>query len=355
MAKRVRPKIEDMESQVQHTYDHRGETGKFGNIYNTDVESWRVKEGDHEFCIIPYSIAENSVFRTKNPDLNPAFSDEKIEAGKAWPHKLSVLIHYGVGVNKDAALCLRTLREACPICEERDRLIKEDEERYKEEIQDLGPAKRAVYNVVVFDNEKEMQKGIQVYEAPHSSIEDVLSEIWVNKRTGDKRYFTLPEEGWNVAFEKRGKGLGTEYRQVQILERRKEDEFTDKELDELYDVAHNLEEIIEIKSHAELKEMAFGSAAASKEEKEDRSSRGDRSKTEEEPTNGGRFRSRREEKVEEKVDESGSGNPKCFGIKNNLLDECEDCPGDLWKSCAKEVEKAKEANKSEKTRGRRAL
>ena len=101
MAKgRSKPRIEDMEEGLQHSYDHRGDKGKYGDIYKGDVERWKkLAEKTHEICIVSYLCKENSVFREKNPDFNKPFDVERLKSGNAWAHKLTVLLHYNVGVN----------------------------------------------------------------------------------------------------------------------------------------------------------------------------------------------------------------------------------------------------------------
>jgi len=358
MSRRSRPKIEEMDEQVQHSFDHRGEMGKYGNVYKEDVSSWRPKEGDHELCIIPFLVEKNSIFRTKNPDFNKAFTDKKLKEGQAFSHKLTVLLHYSIGVNKDSVLCPRTFKETCPICEERDRLISEsdDSKEMQERISALNPSKRAIYNVFVFDSDEEMKKGVQIWEAPHSSIEDVLSELYINRRTGEKKFFTIPEESWNVLFERKGKGLNTEYRQIEILERRKEDEFSEKEMDDLYNQAYVLDDLIEVKTYDELKELFKGH----KEEKP-----GEELEKEERPGREGRFRGRAEEEkpkeeklVEKEPDDVLGDIPEeykdCFGVRNNEMAKCEDCPKKIWEECFKICEKKKQPEKRE-TRERRSL
>jgi len=368
-SERKRPKVKYAERKLQHSYGHRGDTGKYGNIYNVnDVSVWKPDAGEHELCIIPYQVTDpkDSLYRTKNPDLNPPFTEEEIKEDNCWDHKLTVLIHTNIGVNQDAVVCPRTFREACPICEERDRLIKADAE--DREIGALSPMKRAVYNIFCFDSQKEMEKGVQIWEAPHQSIEDTLSELYRDKRTGELRVYTVPEEGWNVFFERKGTGLNTEYRQVSIVERRKEDEFTEKELDELYEQAYNLEEIIEVKSYDELYKMFHGSFAMNEEDNEE----------EEKPSRFSRFRGRRaatEEEDEAAVEEEKEERPRgrgqsrrkkeeedeliipekyeeCFGIQNQELEECDDCPQEVWEACLEKCEeRVKERSKSR--RGRR--
>lgn len=374
---RERPKVQDMDDGVDHSYDHRGQTGNYGNIYKGDVEIWNPSEDEHEVAIFSYLVTENSMFREDNPDFNLPFSEDKLKAG-AFSHKLTILLHWGIGVNKDAVLCPRTLKRPCPICEERDKLVEKDEGDDKalaKRIMDLNPAKRALYNILCFDSNKEMKKGIQIWEAPHKSIEDILSEKFKDRRTGEKRYFMIPEEGWNVFFEKTGKRLNTEYRQVDIVARKKEDVLTDKDLDDLYLMVYNFEEIVVPKSYEEIDKMFTGVAARGgkddeKPEGEEEQSRF-RGRDRESEERESESRRGREPEKEEKPSEEDLKDPNspevpekyqsCFGVQGNQLDKCEDCPKKLWQSCVKKMEEEKKklrenaSDRGGRSGGRRSL
>jgi hypothetical protein len=359
---RVRPDLEVLEDQIQHSYQHRGDTGKFGNIYKVDVGRWKVGEGKHEFCIVPYRVYENSVFRTGDRDWNKPIPKEKLDAGKGWAHKLTVLIHTNIGVNQDQVLCLRTLSRDCPICAKRakikealdDETRREVAEGLQKQVDSLSPMKRAIYNIFSFDSEEDMNKGVQIWEAPHQSIEDVICEMHSDERTGEKRIFEVPDYGWNILFTKTGKGLATKYTAVNVVKRQARDEFSDADLDKLYEQAMNLEEIIDIKSPEELVEMMVGfkEEAAPANERPDKVGR--REEPEERPRED-RFRgrerldrSRKEEPPppeEEPEPEKGSGNipakyVQCFGVLCNQRDpECDQCPQELFESCYGEYNK----------------
>ena len=264
MASRNRPKLNNMKKRSKHSYDHRGQTGKFGTIFVENPPMWSCAPGPHELVIIPYDTmsGQNSEYRKGNSDLNMPFSNEELESGSTWDYKLSVLLHYSMGINEDTVLCLRTIGRRCPICEERERLLREEGlDINSSDIQALTARKRVLYNIVCFDSAEEFDKGIQVWDAPHASIEDELS-ILVNKRdirTGEiiNRPYFIPEEGWNILFERTGKGLNTEYKYLEIKKRLEKDDFTDSELDELYDSVFNFEDIIEVKEYDVLYEMLW--------------------------------------------------------------------------------------------------
>jgi hypothetical protein len=355
---------------VDHSYEHRGQTGKFKNVYTVDdVPLWQVTANAHELAVIPYYVNcdENSIWR-RNSDLNDPFSDDEFKDNATFDYKLSILVHSNIGINQDSVVCLRTVRERCPVCEEHDRIEREEPEN-EERLSSLRPRKKCLYNIVVFDNDAERDKGIQVWEAPHASIEDVLAELAKrqNRRSGEIEYkdYTVPDQGFNVCFERVGTGLSTEYRQVAIEERLKDQEFTDKELNALYDMAYNFEDVVELKTFEEIYEMVHGVALADGQLTEEQQfrgrpggqRRGREETTPEEETPPDRGARRRERQAEERggggeerttrtrgtrtpaeAETVGSEDPECFGKDCNQLSKCEECPEDMFVACFKKYE-----------------
>jgi len=373
MSRRSRPSKEKMRERTQHSYDHRGQSGKFADIFTEDLPMWKPSVGQHELMIVPYLFEgkENSVFRA-NKDINQPFSDEELDKKDSFDYKLTVFVHNNIGVNEDAFLCLRTVSEACPICEHRMKLEKEDPDLHEKEISSLWPSKRALYNVVVLDTDKDIDEGVKVWDAPHKSIEDPLSEE-AKKRdraTGELEHkdYTIPDERWNVCFERIGTSkTSTEYKQVKILERQKHQECNEKEIDAFYEQATCFEDVIEIKTYDELFAIHHGVKPEDMTETTSNRERGrgsrdrgsDPDPSQDEPTTGrggGGGRGRTDTDNEEKTTSRRGGgrtattdpenNPECFGIKCNMLDECEKCTEKVFDACLDAFEKAKKEKES---------
>jgi len=369
---RRRPNREQMRGSVQHSYDHRGETGMYGNIYKGEVSEWYPANDEHELVIIPYQVGsnENSSFRNK---WNRPFSKEEIKDGECWDYKLTIMVHGNVGPNKDNVLCLGTFDEPCPRCEEvaalrekKDKL--EDDGKSTKEIDELigslAKRKRALYNVVILNDKKENKKGVQLWQAPHQSIEDTLTERARNKKTGEIIPYGFPEEGYSIWFEKEGSGLATKYTGVSL----EESGVKEDDLDEWYEQAYDLEDIIEVLSYDEFYKKCYGSSPGEDaeeeeevdieeeeeerprgrgrkrryneedaEEEEDAAEKedddGDAEEEEEEPRRRGR-RSVREKRIIEENDDNEDP-PECFGVEFGALEACEDCPDDIYKDCMK--------------------
>ena len=385
---RRRPNRERVRESAQHSYDHRGETGLYGSIYKEDVPEWVPSNDEHEVVLIPYEIqgGKNSLFRNK---WNKPFNKQDLKDGELWDYKLTILVHGNVGPNKDNVLCLGTFDQPCPRCEEVATLYEkktrlEDQDKSTKEIEKLigglAKRKRALYNIVCLDSKKERKKGIQLWQAPHASIEDALTEKARNKKTGEIIPYGFPEEGFNIYFEKEGSGLGTKYTAVDLVESDVEDD----ELDDWYEEAYDLEDIIEVLSYDEFYKKCYGSSPGEDseegeetEEEEERSPRGKKGRKkryqeededekeekdsddneEEEEEDEKPARKRRNKKVKEDEDEEeeepksrsrkrrqkvqedaknekdNDDKPECFGVEFGALEDCEDCDDDLYKQC----------------------
>ena len=387
--KRTRPSARGMQRRAKHSYDHRKDSGRFGTIFVEDPPFWDCTEDDHEIAIIPFLVDcdKNGPLRFADSTLNEPFDKEELESGDTWDYKIALWVHYDVGVNSDAVVCLRSANQPCPICEERKRLMDEEDLDYMDEdVRALSASKRVFYNILCFDSDKEFDKGIQVWDAPFKSIEAVLSKIATkeNRRTGEyegKPYYQ-PEEGWNVAFEREGKRFKTKYENIEVLQRREEDDVSDADWDDYFSKAHDLENLIEIKSYADIYYMLHGvepngaaTPATAAEEKDSRRDKprgrgGERAATTDSKSDAaadsksrgrGRRASRKQSRDDNADDDAKESNtndgddgndndkPDCFGLENDMHDRCEACPDDLYDACLKAYEEFKAVGSKGKT------
>jgi len=252
----------------------------------------------------------------------------------------------------------------------------------------LSPSKKAVYNVVVFDTEKDLEKGVQIWEAPAPSIEDKLTQLRVDERTGEKRLYMNPEEGWNVYFN-RYKEQGdrfAKYHTVNIVGRKKEQELSSDDFDALYEMAYPLDNVVDIKTYDELKEMIAG--FDTEDESENKEEPVEEKKIHEASAEKpGRFRGSRfakndevkeepakeeetvpeeeppfeaddlvipDEHVEAEKSEDEFKIPDCYGKECNKLSACETCPETAFNECYNIFEEAKK-KAAEKPKVRKPL
>jgi hypothetical protein len=166
------------------------QSGKdFDAILKDDVKTFKVNDGDNMIRVMP-----------------PTWADPK-------HFGFDIFVHYQIGPDSQSYLCLQEMKgEACPICEERARAVKNKEDDYAKE---LKPSKRVLLYIIDRDNEKE---GVQAWAAPWTVDRDINSLI-VDKRSGDVLGIDDPENGYDISFNKQGKAMTTKYIGMQIARR----------------------------------------------------------------------------------------------------------------------------------------
>jgi hypothetical protein len=121
-----------------------------------------------------------------------------------------VWVHYNIGPDRNAVLCLnRMAKQPCPVCEQR--LLAEragDEDEAKE----LRPRRRVA--VWMIDRQAE-QEGPQIWPMPITLDEDIQN-ISTDKTDGTYYLIDAPDEGYDIMFEKTGQGIGTKYISPQV-------------------------------------------------------------------------------------------------------------------------------------------
>ena len=341
--------------KTQDSYDRREDSGRFGSIFKSDLSGvpfWKCKAADHLIDIIPYIAG---------PD------DPKNKEGEIV-YFLDVLVHQGVGGNENSYVCPGSYGKRCPICEHRQLLRKDDD--YDEDlVKSLNSSRRAIYNVLVYDTEKEEDKGVQVWEVAHWFMERHLTPLAKDPRTAALLPFTDPDEGKSVSFERHGSGqTGTSYLGHKFVDR-------DYVIpDEVLDSVHCLDQLITQTSYEELYEAYWGEPMSSEsdvsagvtrkaspaeeqpveERKPTTRLRGGSAKPEEEqrPATTGRRRSQQaassETPKEESVERCKGGG--VFGSDLDHLDGCNNC--EIYDDCAIESDKieAEEKKKKEEVR-----
>lgn len=151
-------------------------------------------------------------FRPKSDDnlvriLPPTFED-------ADHYGYEVYVHWNVGPDNDAFLCLKAMQgEDCPICEEKARALKDNDKDYADKLN----AKKRVFCYVVDRDEED--EGLLLWAMPWTLDRDVTT-LAVDKRTGEVLAVDDPEDGYDVEFTKQGKGRNTEYVGVAIARKR---------------------------------------------------------------------------------------------------------------------------------------
>jgi hypothetical protein len=231
---------DELKKRTQESYDSRDDSGRFKSIFEPSkmqgVVRWKPSEEDHSINIIPYIAGDN----------NPKFKKGKVA------YFLDIYIHRGIGVNEDSYICLnRSFGKDCPICEYIAKVKKTDD--YDEEyVKSLNPTRRAIYNIQVLDNPKEIAKGVQMWDVSHYLFEKELAELAKKKQGGGFTYFADPDEGKIISFRKKGEGFNTKYHALAFEDR--ENSISE----ELLDKAMCIEERLHIPTYEEIADAFFG-------------------------------------------------------------------------------------------------
>jgi|GEM_PF-2434277 len=169
----------------------RAETGGGGiDTYITDgIRIYKAPEGANELRILP-----------------PTWEGAK-------HYGLDVHLHYGIGADNAAYLCLDKMKgKACPICEARKRAADEGDQDYADE---LRPQHRVL--MYVLDREKE-KEGVKVWSIGSRMDQDLL-RLCVDKKTGETLEIDHPDDGYEVQFNREGQGKKTRYPGLAIARR----------------------------------------------------------------------------------------------------------------------------------------
>ena len=160
--------------------------GDFDSIWKQQVQSFTPVEGDNIIRILP-----------------PTWPDAK-------SYGYDVYVHYGIGPDEAAYLCLdKMLGKACPICEARARATRDRDEDYAKE---LKPNQRVAMYIIDRDREKE---GPLLWTPSWTMDRDII-QACTDRRTGEMYYIDDPENGYDLSFIRQGKGLKSRYSGYQI-------------------------------------------------------------------------------------------------------------------------------------------
>ena len=157
-------------------------------IEEQGVVFWKCGASDHLLDIIPYVAGQND-------------PNERVKEGD-WACVLIVFIHNNVGAAKDRYVCPAVnFRRPCPICEEQQEAAAAgDEARAKA----LRPQEMCVYNIVCYDNDKELQKGVQVWAVAHWNFQRYLNKLANRSQTGEPVAYADPDTGRTIFFNREG-------------------------------------------------------------------------------------------------------------------------------------------------------
>lgn len=214
------------------TYKKRGEQGggDFDKYLSDSIKMFKPADGDNCIRILP-----------------PTWEG-------AEHFGLDIYVHYGVGPDSQTYLCTHKMQnKPCPICDEREKAAKDGDVDYADK---LKPTKRVLVYLIDRNNEKD---GAIVWSMPWTIDRD-LCKLVVDKRSGDTLPIDNPDTGYDINFERKGKGDRTQYIGLAVA-RRESDLGNPKWLDDIQD--HPLDSILQFYEYDHIA-ATFGGRSAKK-------------------------------------------------------------------------------------------
>jgi len=315
---------EDLIKRTQESYEKKDYTGRFTSYIKEEYQSnfWKCQEGDHLIDIIPFRAG--SLFPTvPQPNVRPG----------DWTYYFEVWDHTNIGQNEASFVCLnRMFNKPCPICEDLKEKRKTGEYE-DEELKLLNPKRKVMYNIIVYDTEKEEKKGVQQWIVAHWFMEKHLVVLAKSPRKGGIIPFPSITQGKSIAFTRRGSGASN----TEFLGHKFEDR--DYKLDpKVLEMAKPLDELIIVHSYDEIAAAHFGTTR-SKIQVETEEDIGIENDIKEQTETSIRKLQRQVKEVKEKVSEVKNRCPGggVFGVDIEKLPHCSECK--IWDDCVIEEER----------------
>lgn len=343
MAKKKKTSMRDKVKQKAEKNMNRG-----GSRYlqiPADTPIFKPKKGPYNLDFLPYEV---------KVDNHP-----EVSKGDLW-YQRTYFVHFNVGDGNEAAICLRTVKKPCPICEHVKELYNSDAQEDNDLAKELKAKERELYNIIDLDDQ---DKGVQLFDISYHLFGKALDEE-INEGEEELADFAELEGGKTLVCSFRKKKLGTnEFYEIRKIDFEDRDDYDDDILEEVYD----LDSLLNIKDYETLQKELYGvidedddkdEEKEEKEEKKSKTSKTSKKRTEKKkPFDGGKKKSKvKDEEEDEDEDENEEEKPskgkkgkkkdsskgksskknKCphggtFGEDNDQLDECEDC--EIWVEC----------------------
>jgi hypothetical protein len=170
---------------------------------------------------------------------------------------LDVHVHYGIGPDNAAALCIAKMPDPetgelsrCPLCEARAKAERAGDEELAKSLR--NPKRVLVWLL----DKKEPDKGPLLWAMPWTVDRDI-AKISRDKRSGETFLIDDPEEGYDISFDKEGDGMTTKYVGFQLS--RRPSSVDEEHLD--YIEEHPLPDVMIYRDYDKLLELYEGGPA----------------------------------------------------------------------------------------------
>lgn len=220
---------------------------------------------------------------------------------------LDIWIHYNIGADNQAYLCLDKNPAGggnCPLCAETARAQKAGDDDYASKIKAV---KRVLVWVIDRDNEKDGPKPW----ASAWTIDRDISALTIDKRSGEVLLIDHPQKGYDVEFRKDGKGERTRYTAFAIARKStplSDDEKTEEEwLD--YITENPLPSILNFYSAEHIQKVFDGGISGGEKDEERTQTRAERGRSRDTDDDDGGSRRSRSNDREIDDDDADTGEP----------------------------------------------
>lgn len=318
---------EDLKADVLESYENREFGGMRGKQYlklsSEEASYFKVKSGKNAMDIIPF------IFGT---DLFP--NKKKGKVG----FMLDIFVHKGFNQSWDKCLCMKkTYGKACPICEERERLIELDADEHEKRIKELAAKRRCIVCAVnLKSDEEDPHNGqVQIFDETHYYFMKELLEEAAADDAGNPIDFTSLDNGFTVLYraslEKIDKAKFFKYKTFGFEER--EEQYPEGIIkfgysDDLFDHgAFQLDTLLVVPTYQEVEAMLRGESATSpveeKENKKEPPKKGRQSRYNDDDDDEEKSKSSRKNRHAEKEEEKPEAPKESKPIEEHTaLDSC---------------------------------
>lgn len=161
------------------------------------VSIWSPKDGDHLIDIIPFTVGSQMPLDRQTGGITA--KEGEID------YLVDVDVHCRIGADRMDFVCPRSnFGKPCPICQ----YLRNEGSGNDELWRKYKTTRRTIYLVWVHDSPEDEAKGIQIWNVAHFFMENKLQPLATLPRGGGYKMYSHPNEGSNISFTIRKKGMG---------------------------------------------------------------------------------------------------------------------------------------------------
>lgn len=330
--------------RIQDNVENKGKSGNGKFYLNFEpfgkIELYKPEKDEYNLIdIIPYIVS------TKNHPQGIAKGDPD--------YILDIWVHQGVGPNDDAYICpQRTFGQPCPICEDREQRIKNGAEWNDDEVKQLFPSRKAIYNVIDVDNEPGKIK-IFIASYAYFEKEGLLDMVEDYAKKEEQIIFSSLSNGRSISFKATSNKLTLNKRKIEYL-KYKQFSFEKRERpynEKLIETSYSLDAMMVLASYEEIRD-AFYMVPSVDDEDNTKETQDIKDKVENITSDPGieekeEIYQKALEDNKERDSSSDSGCPynHILGVDCDKKKECETCDEETWTKCAKEQTSIRKKNR----------